>query len=266
MKKREKFKLLMLGLIIGATLSATVAIAAPQLVEIVFGVRVSVDGQIVHFEDDMRPFVLDGRTFLPVRAMADIVGLNVDFNEATNTVVLTSGAGNVVTPTPVPTPQPTPPPVINREISSPAPLAITIFDSSPINGSTVGTNAMVFTALFPGNIVYRVGPTTGDRMVAQTTHNLGGNFHTLTTQITHIATSRTADVTFNFIGDGQVLASVTRERFQTAEFPIDVNVTGVNVLRIEMHVRVDDTSFGPIVAPTGNNQATNWQLIAPTLH
>jgi len=74
-----------------AALSAMVVMANPETHQLTFGVAVSYNGEIQHFEEDMRPFIIDGRTFLPVRAIADIAGLDVDFDGATNTVLLTSG-------------------------------------------------------------------------------------------------------------------------------------------------------------------------------
>ncbi|MCL2619799.1 MAG: copper amine oxidase N-terminal domain-containing protein [Defluviitaleaceae bacterium] len=93
-EKRAKRNSLVKGFVIGAvamlTLSATVVMANPVMRELVFGVGVSFNGEVQNFEDDMRPFTIDGRTFLPVRAIADIVGLDVDFNNTTNTVLLTT--------------------------------------------------------------------------------------------------------------------------------------------------------------------------------
>lgn len=40
----------------------------------------------------VEPFIMDGTTFLPVRAIAGALGLYVDWDGATNTVILTSGA------------------------------------------------------------------------------------------------------------------------------------------------------------------------------
>lgn len=41
----------------------------------------------------VEPFTIDGVTYLPVRAFADALGLGVDWDEATNTIVLTGGVG-----------------------------------------------------------------------------------------------------------------------------------------------------------------------------
>jgi len=59
-----------------------------QVREIFFGVQVSVNGEVQNFDEDMTPFIMDGRTFLPVRGIADTLGVDVDFDEATNTVLL----------------------------------------------------------------------------------------------------------------------------------------------------------------------------------
>ncbi|MCL2837848.1 MAG: copper amine oxidase N-terminal domain-containing protein [Oscillospiraceae bacterium] len=56
--------------------------------EVFFGVQVSVNGEVQNFDEDMTPFIVDGRTFLPVRAIAEALGVDVDFDEETNTVLL----------------------------------------------------------------------------------------------------------------------------------------------------------------------------------
>ena len=95
MDKRNliRAKWFILGILTALMLSGTVLMAAsPAMREIVFGVRVSLDGDIIQFEDDMQPFIMDGRTFLPARAIAEIAGLDVGYDAATNTVTLTTAA------------------------------------------------------------------------------------------------------------------------------------------------------------------------------
>ena len=82
-----------LGVLITFMISGTALMASPVMRELIFGVSVTLDGETIQFEEDMRPFVIDGRTFLPVRAIADLVGLGVGFDEATNTVILTTTKG-----------------------------------------------------------------------------------------------------------------------------------------------------------------------------
>jgi len=109
--KRAALKGYVAGILTMILLSGTVLLANQETRQLVFGVGVSVDGATVDFAEDMRPFIMDGRTFLPVRAIADIAGFDVDFDGATNTVLLTTGGTAVVvqpTPTPVATPTVTP--------------------------------------------------------------------------------------------------------------------------------------------------------------
>jgi len=58
--------------------------------EVSYGVRVSVDGVVLDFDDDMMPFIMDGRTFLPVRGIAEALGLYVGFDAEENTVLLST--------------------------------------------------------------------------------------------------------------------------------------------------------------------------------
>ena len=91
LKSKDKIKYMLTGFILCAALSVTALVAAnTQTVtrQLTYGVAVDLHGEILQFEDDMRPFVIDGRTFLPVRAIAEALGLAVGFDEATNTVLL----------------------------------------------------------------------------------------------------------------------------------------------------------------------------------
>jgi hypothetical protein len=108
--KRAAIKGYVAGFVTMLLISGTVLMASPEMRQIVFGVGVSVDGVAVDFEHDMRPFIMDDRTFLPVRAIADIAGFGVDFDLGTNTVLLTTGDRLAVTPTPTPVPTPVPTP------------------------------------------------------------------------------------------------------------------------------------------------------------
>ena len=65
--------------------------AATRTIEATYGVNVVLDGVRQEFADDMQPFTSDGRTFMPLRAIADSLGLDVEWNAATSTAYLTSG-------------------------------------------------------------------------------------------------------------------------------------------------------------------------------
>jgi hypothetical protein len=73
----------------------TTAIATTTSVEareLVYGVRVSVNGVVQEFAHDMRPFIMDARTFLPVRGIAEAFGINVGFDPNMNMVYVTNAA------------------------------------------------------------------------------------------------------------------------------------------------------------------------------
>lgn len=77
--------MLIVALIFGAI---SVAIATTRTIEITYGVNVVVDGMRQNFADDLRPFTSEGRTFLPVRGIADALGLDVEWDGTTSTVHL----------------------------------------------------------------------------------------------------------------------------------------------------------------------------------
>jgi len=83
----ERIKGFAAGVLLIAMLSATFVFAGAggMAREINYGVGVVLNGRAAHFDEDSRPFVMDGRTFLPLRAMADLLGLPVDFDPETNT-------------------------------------------------------------------------------------------------------------------------------------------------------------------------------------
>jgi hypothetical protein len=99
--KRAAIKGYVAGIVTMLLLSGTVLMASPEARQIVFGVGVSIDGVAVDFDEDMRPFIMDDRTFLPVRAIADIAGFGVDFDLDTNTVLLTTGDGPAAVQRPI---------------------------------------------------------------------------------------------------------------------------------------------------------------------
>ena len=57
-------------------------------------IKVSLDGKILDLKDaagnSVEPFMFDGTNYLPVRALAESLGLNVAWDGSTNTVVLTT--------------------------------------------------------------------------------------------------------------------------------------------------------------------------------
>ncbi|MCL2874420.1 MAG: copper amine oxidase N-terminal domain-containing protein [Defluviitaleaceae bacterium] len=90
------------GMLIGALMavlllgSANTAAASARTINIIFGVNVVVDGVTQTFPEDMQPFISEGRTFMPLRAIADALELDVEWDNSTRTAYLTSGASDTV--------------------------------------------------------------------------------------------------------------------------------------------------------------------------
>ena len=121
--KMHKWKLKerLQGAIIGVVITLAVIIAFPAFARVAQetitvnfnNIKVAVDGQLVQTEYE--PFIFQGRTYLPTRDIANATGFDVTWEDATNTVHLTSRTNLNVVPDyppyqPTQTPQPTSPP------------------------------------------------------------------------------------------------------------------------------------------------------------
>jgi len=208
-----------------------------QTRQVVFGVAVSLDGAVIQFTEDMRPFITEGRTFLPVRAIADLAGLEVDFDGVTNTVLLTSSDATVVTE-PTPTPEPTPEPAA---AGRPLTLEGLLVEStstlmtrnvSDLRDGGPGYEATIGGRVFPNSIVFAIssGMTGGEGNYLEFT--LGGEYTLLTAYVgvmDNRYADRTADV--RFFGDGELLAAFEFTGASGVEL-VSVDVTDVQSLII----------------------------------
>ena len=75
-------------------ISLTMVHAQTRTITITQDISIMLDGAPLEFEEDMRPFTMDGRTFLSVRAMADLFGFYVGYDADTHTVLLSSPMQN----------------------------------------------------------------------------------------------------------------------------------------------------------------------------
>jgi len=92
-ERKATFKGIAIGFLAATILLSAVfsaASASGVMRELLFGVQVSVNGEIQDFDEDMAPFIMDGRTFLPVRGIADTLGVGVDWCEDAGMVLLES--------------------------------------------------------------------------------------------------------------------------------------------------------------------------------
>ena len=88
---KTKLKAYTAGFLTCLMIVSTIAWAATGngvIKEVFYGVRVVVNGIEQDFAEDMQPFITGGRTFLPVRGIADALDLPVDWDEDTSTVYI----------------------------------------------------------------------------------------------------------------------------------------------------------------------------------
>lgn len=109
MKKRNVSSFLsgvVVTLLIGCLVGSAVAKSGTQTAELAYrDIKVTLDGKSVALTDAngkaVEPFIIDGTTYLPVRAVATALGLNVGWDGSTSTVVLSTEEipGQTSTPT-----------------------------------------------------------------------------------------------------------------------------------------------------------------------
>jgi len=192
------------GVMVTVMFSATLTWAntAGVMRELFYGVSINLNGQVLQLADIDRPFIVDGRTFLPVRAISEALDISVDWDGATRTVYVGT-------------------------IPHGAPLFSTIpaFEGSGLRLDTVNMMRNPFAnALNTGTYTYN----------GWNHRNLNGQYNTITGTIGRIDGSSTGASTISFIGDGRELASFTVDG-STHPTNISVDVRGVLILRIQIN-------------------------------
>jgi hypothetical protein len=90
-----KYKQFIAGILVGIILGIGTVFADTQTIEVFFNnIQVSINGEVLELKDAtgkaVQPFIYAGSTYLPVRAVAEALGMEVKFNETTNTVEMAS--------------------------------------------------------------------------------------------------------------------------------------------------------------------------------
>lgn len=178
------------------------------------GIKLVVDGKEVIMGNDMagnkiEPFAYEGTTYLPVRALAEALGKNVQWDDATKTVFIGDGAiapaqGSVVD---------------LLEITEPF---STDNAMTKINYSLAGVEYK--NIVYFKSFLYRQGHAN---------FNLEGKYTNLTAKLG--ANKAGTTIRFDFIADGKLLQSYD---VISGQLPVDVNlnVTGVSLLEIKYEV------------------------------
>jgi len=219
-----------LGVLATVLFSGTLVMANPVLREIAFGVNVSINGKIIRFEQDEQPFVMEERTFLPVRAIAYALGLEVGWDAETSTVLLTGGAQS---PPPSPDPEQPQPPVSPESVQSSS-FSAAMFDSGGGLGGSVTAlpSVSMFGSSFENAVVYQ-STSTGANLRVFSMHNLNGRYSRLVGTIGRVDGSGSRDIIYTIFGDGTILAQHEMTA-NDAPVSIDIDVTGVSLIRIEV--------------------------------
>jgi hypothetical protein len=116
------------GLLVGILIMSSIIVFAESIetVQVIFGrVRLVIDGNVLSEET----LLYNGTTYIPLRAAAEALGVEVAWDGTTNTASLISNSSNQVQ-IPLAMPLPTPEPVFEAVIPTPEPLPI---QSNPIS-------------------------------------------------------------------------------------------------------------------------------------
>ena len=85
----------LLALVMALGLALPASAADKRLEAAYTGTKIVLDGDTILPMDAtgriVEPFAVDGTTYLPIRAVADALGLGVDWDQATKTVKLSTG-------------------------------------------------------------------------------------------------------------------------------------------------------------------------------
>jgi len=210
----EKFRGLQIKGFVAGMLAAVILLSSGtalantinRSIDVIFrDIRLVVDGQPFTPRDAqgrvVEPFIFEGTTFLPVRAVSDALGIPVGWDGITSTVYLGNVPGG-------------------------APFFATVpeFEGSGLRTGTVNMQGNPFPNALNNSFTH--SGSWGHR-------NLNGQFNTITGTIGRIDGSGNAARTISFIGDGRELASFNVDG-TTPPTAISVDVRGVLILRIEI--------------------------------
>ncbi|MCL2620014.1 MAG: stalk domain-containing protein [Defluviitaleaceae bacterium] len=215
--KRLQIKGFASGFLMCAVLSTTLVLANTGGVwrEVFYDVNVVVNGVPQNFPADMTPFITEGRTFLPVRGIAEVLDVPVDWYGPTRTVYI----GTI--PHGMPFFQNT-----------------THFQSGG-SAHGVGTVTMLGNT-YPNSLRSNNRPGSANASFWRD-YNLNSQFNELTGTIGRIDGANTAASTISFIGDGRTLATFTVDG-NTHPTDISVDLRGVLILRIQISQPVNSVN------------------------
>lgn len=96
MKNRKALTICIVALLLTALLAGTAVATTGTVTKGLYynSVKVTLDGKALDLKNAVgnvvEPFIIEGTTYLPVRAISEALGLDVDWDGATSTVILTT--------------------------------------------------------------------------------------------------------------------------------------------------------------------------------
>ena len=175
--------------------------------QISFGVNLNVDGQLLQLPQEDRPFIMDGRTFLPVRAIAEALGTAVDWNGQTATVYI----GQI-------------PHIVHTTVTH-------LFNTPH---AAVGNAAWLQISGTENNNTIRLsGPGYSRHRENYVVYNLSGGLNA-TLSGTFLTPNRdTATNVYRIYGNGRLLYETPVIAGSNAERDFEIDISGIIELRIE---------------------------------
>ncbi|MCL2619322.1 MAG: copper amine oxidase N-terminal domain-containing protein [Defluviitaleaceae bacterium] len=227
--KRLQVKGFVTGVLVTILLSGTMLAMANQggtIRELFYGVNIVVNGRPLQTEGIDRPFIMDGRTFLPVRVVSEALNVPVEWDGSTMTVYV--GTGTTGRP---------------------------LFETTPTASSQNITTASGTMSDRSFNTVFRTSSfNAGQSTTGWGEFNLNGQFSSISGVLGRLNNAAgTSNIVF--IGDGIEIVRFAVDG-TTVAHDISVDVSGVLVLRIE--ILQDMVNFG--------TQRSQVGFASPMLH
>ena len=198
------------------------------------GVNVVVNGQRLNLSAADEPVTIGGRTFLPVRALADATGLDIGWDGATSTVSITTDGTAPATTLPAPAPTTT-----GTRLHSASPSG-RWWGSSWI---TVQPNMVIRGVSFTEPMIY----ASNTNYTYRTDFALNQQYSTLNLTIGRIDASRFSNINVAFFGDNNALIDRVIVGANDTPRTVTIDVSSVRQLRMEVGIN-------NIGAESGNTQ------------
>ena len=224
-----------IGVVVTVLLAGTVAYANADMRQIFFGVNVSVNGTLQQFDDDSRPFIMDGRTFLPVGALGNVLGVQVGWNADTATVEI----GHAGAPAEQPPAQEEPPAAAGE--SGPL-LSVLPMDRISWERVTIGSHQVrngqsfsIGARMFPNSIPNTLSHSNQGNVFH---FDLNGEFSTLSGYVGAINDAgnanarRDAEARVRFFADGEQVGEYLFG-YEDEATAVSFNVSGVTRFTVE---------------------------------